>query len=194
MLDQVGEHLGVGLRAERVAGRAQPLLEVEIVLEDAVVHHDEAALAVRVRMGVLLRGAAVGRPARVADADRARDGLLAQHALEGLQASRRAPHLHAVRVEHGHARGIVAAVLQPLEPVHDDRDRVLVADVPDDAAHGGYSFGLAARFQEKKRAAQPSFTMYGARSTTSASSGTSLVITEPAATEAPLPIARGATR
>src|SRR6267378_4103703 len=106
MLDQVGEHLGVGLRAERVAGRAQPLLEVEIVLEDTVVHHDEAALAVRVRMRVLLRGAPVGRPARVADADRARDGLLAQ----------------------------------------------------------------------------PSFTMCGARSTTSASSGTSLVITEPAAT------------
>src|SRR5260370_1149197 len=75
------------------------------------------------------------RPARVAEAERARDGLLAQHALGGLQAARRGPHLQAVRVEHGHARGIVAAVLQPPEPVHDDRDRVFVADVTDDAAH-----------------------------------------------------------
>ena len=182
VLDQMREHLGVGLRAERVAGRPQPLLDLEIVLEDPVVYDDEAAAAVGVRMRVLFRRTPVRGPARVADTDRAGDRLVTQSRLQRLDPAHRAPHLQPAAIEHGHARGVVAAVLQPLQPIDDDADRALVPDVADDSAHGGYSFGLRARFAAKNRAAQPSFTTWGARSTASASSGTSLVITEPAAT------------
>ena len=46
----------------------QLLLQIEIVLDDAVVDDDDLAGAVAVRMGVLLGRPAVRRPARVADA------------------------------------------------------------------------------------------------------------------------------
>src|SRR3989304_142327 len=43
-------------------------------------------------------------------------------------------HLEDAVVEDGDARGIVAAVLEALEPFHDDPDRALVPHVADDAA------------------------------------------------------------
>ena len=67
-LDQVRDDLGVGLGLELVALRLQLLLQLEVVLDDAVVHDDDAAGAVAVRMRVFLGGAAVRGPARVADA------------------------------------------------------------------------------------------------------------------------------
>jgi hypothetical protein len=135
MLDEMGEHLGVGVGAERVPGRLQPLLDLDVVLEDAVVHHDEIAGAVGVRMRVLLGRPTVRGPSRVADADGAGDGPLAQHRLQRLQPARGAPDVQPARVEHGDAGGIVAAVLETPETVDDDVHRALLADVPDDSAH-----------------------------------------------------------
>ena len=68
-LDQVGDHLGVGLGGEAMPLGLQPLLDGEVVLDDPVVHDDEAARAVGMGMRVLVGRAAVGRPPRVADAD-----------------------------------------------------------------------------------------------------------------------------
>src|SRR5499433_2713912 len=87
-------------------------------------------------MRVLVGGAAVGRPARVADAHRSSHGPLAQHAFEHLDATGRAPHLEAGGSEHGHPGRIVPAILEPLQPLHDDTHRILVPEVADDPAHG----------------------------------------------------------
>ena len=67
-LDQVRDDLGVGLGDERVALALQLVLQVEVVLDDAVVDDDDLAGAVAVRVRVLLGRPAVRRPARVADA------------------------------------------------------------------------------------------------------------------------------
>ena len=67
-LDEVRDDLGVGLGDERVPFLLQLLLQIEIVLDDAVVDDDDAAGAVAVRVRVLLGRTAVRRPARVADA------------------------------------------------------------------------------------------------------------------------------
>ena len=67
-LDQVRDDLGVGLGDERVPFLLQLLLQIEVVLDDAVVDDDDAAGAVAMRMRVLFGRAAVRRPARVADA------------------------------------------------------------------------------------------------------------------------------
>ncbi|PYN39020.1 MAG: hypothetical protein DMD98_02290 [Candidatus Rokuibacteriota bacterium] len=136
MLDQVREHLGVGLGPERVTLAAQAILDLEIVLEDAVVDDDEVAPAVGVGVGVLVRGPAVGGPACVADPERARHGALAEDPLERLDPPGGAPDVEPALSEHGDARRIVAAVLEALEPFDDDGHRVLVPDVPDDATHG----------------------------------------------------------
>ena len=68
LLHQVRDDLGVGLRDELVPLALQLVLQLEVVLDDAVVHDHDAAGAVAVRVGVLLGRAAVRGPARVADA------------------------------------------------------------------------------------------------------------------------------
>ena len=74
MRDEVGDHLGVGLRREDGAGVQQLLLELDVVLDDAVDHDVDAVVGVEVGVRVGLVHAAVGRPARVADAGGGRPG------------------------------------------------------------------------------------------------------------------------
>ncbi len=66
-LDEVRDDLGVGLGDEAVALLLQLALQIEVVLDDAVVDDDDLAGAVAVRVSVLLGRPPVRRPARVAD-------------------------------------------------------------------------------------------------------------------------------
>jgi hypothetical protein len=63
----VGDDLGVGFRDEFVPFALQLILEVQVVLDDAVMDHDDSARAIAVRVRVFLGRPAVGRPARVSD-------------------------------------------------------------------------------------------------------------------------------
>ena len=67
--DQVGEDFGIGLARERVAFADQFGAQRGVVLDDPVVDDGEFPRAVQVRVRVFIRRAAVGGPARVADAD-----------------------------------------------------------------------------------------------------------------------------
>jgi len=82
LLDEVGDDLGVGLGDELVALSDELALQVEVVLHDAVVHNHNAPGAVAVGMGVFFRGAAMGGPAGVADAEGAVQGMLGEGFLE----------------------------------------------------------------------------------------------------------------
>ena len=87
-LDEVRDDLGVGLGDEPVALALELALQIEVVLDDAVVDDDDLAGAVAVRVRVLLGRPSVRRPARVADAVVAvervqRDGLLEVRELAG---------------------------------------------------------------------------------------------------------------
>ena len=66
--DQVGDHLGVGLRGELRAVGHQPALERDVVLDDSVDHDVDPVGVVEVGMGVFLGDPPVGRPAGVTDA------------------------------------------------------------------------------------------------------------------------------
>ena len=62
VLDNVGDDLGIGLGGERVAFGDEGSFELEVVLDDAVVHDDERAGAVAVGGGRSLRWAGRGWP------------------------------------------------------------------------------------------------------------------------------------
>ena len=64
----MGHDLGVGLGGEVGAGGHQAVAQLDVVLDDAVQDDVDVARRVVVGMGVLLGHAAVGGPARVADA------------------------------------------------------------------------------------------------------------------------------
>jgi hypothetical protein len=145
--DQVRDDLGVGLGGEHGAASLQLLLELEVVLDDPVDHDVHAILGVVVRMGVLLGDAAVCGPARMPDAGRGRAGgdghaatgrrlLLSLHSgAEVAEVANRAHGLEPAVREHRHARGVVAAILEPLEPGQDDLPGGAMSHVPDDPAH-----------------------------------------------------------
>ena len=68
-LDQMRDGLGVGLGGKGVALAFEPVLELAVVLDDAVEHDREAGVvAAGQRMRVRLRDGAVRRPARVSEA------------------------------------------------------------------------------------------------------------------------------
>ena len=149
-----------------------------------------ATRSVAMRMGVALRRLAVGRPARVADADRAGQRLAAEPRLEIDQLALGAAALDVAVDQRGDARRIVAAIFQPLQRLDQQgRDRRL-ADDSDDAAHGrivrregGYFFFLArlaaaarAFSFARSGAARPFFVTWRARPKATAPAGTSSVI------------------
>ena len=91
-----------------------------------------------------LRLAAVGRiPAGTGSrpADRGRqfpDGgytVAREGVAEGGELARGAQHLGLVPVVHGHARAVIAPVLEPPEPIEENRRALFVGDVANNSAH-----------------------------------------------------------
>jgi hypothetical protein len=134
-LDEVGEHLGVGVRGDGVAGLLEHRPDRRRVLDDPVVHHRHLALLVGVRVRVALGGGPcvaqrVWAMPNVPSTGRRPDGRL-----EPRDLARGLAGLDAVAVLHGHAGRVVAAVLEPLEALDQQGRGRPGADVSDDAAH-----------------------------------------------------------
>ncbi len=116
VLEQVRDRLRVRLGAKRVAGRGQLLAQLAVVLDDAVQDDRELALvARRQRVRVLLRDAAVRRPARVAETGRRDRAVRARLLDEVLEWADGADVLEAVGLEQRDPGGVVAPVLEPLQ-------------------------------------------------------------------------------
>jgi hypothetical protein len=139
---QLGDDFSVGLRPEVDAVlRLELLLELVRVLDDAVVHHRDAARLVQMRVGVLVRAGAMGGPAGVRDTGDV-GVVLAQVLLEegdgvvGLAHAGVLGHRQFVcsRINRGDASRIVAARFEHLETFDEDRRCGFTADEGDDAA------------------------------------------------------------
>ena len=136
LLDQVGDHLGIGFGLELVALVLELLLEAEIVFDDAVVDDDDVALAVAVRMRVFFGGAAMGGPTRVADAEHAIERVELNRLFEVAQLAFGAADVElVVSAIHGQTGRVIPPILQPLEAFQNDRNGALRPDVPYDSAH-----------------------------------------------------------
>ena len=135
LLDQVRQHFRVGLRAEHVAALGEGRAERAGVLDDAVVDERERAAAVGVRVRVDGVGRAVRGPAGVGDARVAGRQRRAQLLLERADLARGLVHLDPAVRHDRDARRVVAAVLEPLQPLEQQRGRVAGPGVAYDAAH-----------------------------------------------------------
>jgi len=120
---QVRHHLGIRLRAEPMTDAHEWLTELAVVGDDAIVDEREPARAVQVRMGVVLRHAAMRGPACVPDADRARRQVrrrladLADALLDD----------DPVMVADGYSPRVVAPILELLEAAQNEVRRVLAS-------------------------------------------------------------------
>jgi len=137
LLDQVGDHLGVGLRDEDMTPGLQVTPELGKVFDDPVVDDHDLPGAVCMRVGVDDRGTAVGRPAGVADAEVA-DRHFFRNALDqgvDLGGALYQGCFPVLVVEDRDARRVVPTVLEPLQALDDDGRGLALAQVPDDPAH-----------------------------------------------------------
>ncbi len=146
-VNEVRDHLGVGLRDERVALPDESLAQRLEVLDDAVVNDGDLAVR-RVRVRVRGRRRAVRRPARVRDARQALDPRRLGLRGEIRDAGRGDEPCEARRagraVDDGETGGVVAAILEPADAVDQDRNHVARRGRADDAAHGWVTFRCAA--------------------------------------------------
>ena len=136
LLDEVGQRLGVGLRGEPVPPCLQPVAELPEVLDDPVVDHGDLAGAVDVGMGVQVIRAAVGRPARVGEADAGvRRPVLHRRGEVGELAHLLLDEKVAGLGDERDPGRVVATVLEPAKTLEEDRPRGPRTRVPDDSAH-----------------------------------------------------------
>ncbi len=130
----MGDDLGVGLAGEVAALSLKGLLELQVVLDDAVVGDDHAAHPVGVSVG--LRGAAVGGPPGVAEADGAVEGLGAEGLFEAGELALGAADADlAGVVGDGDAGGVIAPVFEPSQAVEEERGARGVSYKAYDSAH-----------------------------------------------------------
>src|SRR5207244_12886705 len=132
----------------------------------------------RARVRVLLARLALRRPARVADADRARHRLAFEPRHQVRQFALGAPALDPA-IDQGRDPGrIVAAIFEPLEAADQLGCDRFLGDDPDDAAHQRFF----PRSLFRNSAARPGLSTCRARAIVSASFDTSWVTTLPVAT------------
>ena len=98
-------------------------------------HHREIARAVRVRVRVDIRRAAVRRPAGMADAQRAFRRVPGQLGFQLRQTPDAFFYADFFPVVNGDPGRIIAAVLQPGKPFQEKRGGVPVAHITDNATH-----------------------------------------------------------
>ena len=104
LFDEVSDDFGVGFGDERVAELLELALQVEVILDDAVVNDDDLAGAVLVRMCVLLCRPAVRGPSRVSDAIHTFERLGVDHLLEVDKLARAAAPVNLAIAHDRHAR------------------------------------------------------------------------------------------
>ena len=134
-LDQAGQDLGVGLRLEVVAVGDEAVGELDVVLDDPVVHQGQLAVAVRVGVGVGLRRSAVRGPPGVADAGRGgrRSALGPLGQVVERAGAVGGPDVPQVvgggRAHQGQSGGVVAPVLQALQTLDQDVEHLVLSAV-----------------------------------------------------------------
>ncbi len=129
------DDLGVGLGLEHRTVFLKLFAQFAEILDDAVVNHGEAFSGVR--MSIVLGRPAMRGPARMSDAGVTRERLGSQSRLEILELAFGAAALEMVAFECRDAGGIIAAIFQPLERIHQLlRDRA-ASENADNAAHAG---------------------------------------------------------
>jgi hypothetical protein len=131
--------LGVGVAGELHARGFQFRAQRRVVLDDPVVDDGDLSGSVAVGVRVAVGGAAVGGPARVAEAGAAGEAGARVTVESGFQVGQPAgltTHGQpAAAVEERDARGVVAAVLHPAQRIDHDVAGRTRPDVADDSTH-----------------------------------------------------------
>jgi hypothetical protein len=135
LLHQVRDHFRVRLGAELVAFFHQLMLQRQIIFDDTVVHHHDVAMAVAMRMRVLLGRPPVRGPASMPDPVQPLQRIQLQDVFQIAQFALCAAHFQAVALLHRDPRRVIPAVFQPFQAVKNNRHGLPRSDVANDSAY-----------------------------------------------------------
>jgi hypothetical protein len=114
----------------------QFVFQRQIVFDDPVVHHHDVAFAVAVRMRVFLGGTPVRGPARMADAERAIDGVQPNSIFQIAQLTLGAPDLELVIAAiYCQACRVVSTILEPFQSLQDNGNGFSRTNITDNPTH-----------------------------------------------------------
>ena len=134
-MDEVRGDLGVGLRAKGIALGQHLVLDGLEIFDDAIVN-DRHAPARKMRMRIGLGDASMRCPARVGYADVALQRFGGNFLLElGNLAHRTSERELITRIDDSDTGRVIAAVLEPLEPIDENIDHVSIGNRANNSAH-----------------------------------------------------------
>src|SRR6185436_10860607 len=131
----MGDNFGIGFRREAVTVRLELGLQLEVVLQDAVVDDGKAPAAVAMGVSIVVRWAPVGCPARVPEAYDPAQRFQSDEAVESVDATDASPHFETCGGLYREPCGVIAAVLEPAKALEKDPHRIPAADVSEDSTH-----------------------------------------------------------
>ena len=136
VFEHLRDNLRIGFRYELYAAAHEVLLEVEIILDDAVMHNGKTTALAHLRVRVHIARCAVRRPARVADAERTGQCFAAvQQVAQHAQPAFRFYNFQSVFREDCYTCGVISAVFQLFQPLQENGYCLIVTDITDDSAH-----------------------------------------------------------
>jgi hypothetical protein len=141
-LDQMCQHLGVGLRLEDVAVVFQHPSECRCVLYDPIVNDGDLTLLIDLRVGIHLVWRAVGGPASMADPEMAVHGGRDDRRLQSRDLARDFARLESLAVHDGQTCRVVSAVFEALEPLDQHWRDDFWTNVADNSTHNPPPFVL----------------------------------------------------
>src|SRR5580704_7235835 len=134
MVNTMRNDLGIRFRREAVAQALELRAQGLVIFDDAVVDNRDLA-ARNVRVSVFRGGHSMSSPAGMSDAYRSVDRLRIQCILQDLDLSDRAQPGQPPMVEDRDPSGVVAAVLEAAQALHQDWNRATLRDHTHDSTH-----------------------------------------------------------
>src|SRR5690606_10274751 len=152
---QMGHHLGVGIRGELVIQLHESAPQRSVVFDDAVVHQRQPLGYVR--MGIVLARPAVGYPACVGNSRMSMNGGSLKHPLQlGHPACGPDPRYPVTTGQNSHPRRVISTVLKSAKPLDQNRGDVASGNRAYDSAHTDNSWVTAI---SHKHATAPELTL-----------------------------------
>ena len=137
LLNQIDENFGIRFGVEDIALAQQIVLDLLVVLDNAVMDNGNIAAVGGMGVGVAFGRDAVRCPAGMPHGrGRHGDGTQGQLFFQSGQFAQGPRDMQFVALHIGHARGIIAAILQTAQTFDNNRNCRTMSGITDNAAHG----------------------------------------------------------
>jgi hypothetical protein len=145
LFDEVRDNFRVGVGRKAMARRLEPLLELEVVLDDTVVNDDNPPRTIAMRVRVVGGGSTVGGPPGMTNPVIALEWMRVHRFDEARQFAGASAYFNVAVTNQSDARRVVSAILETSKTVEEHGNDWLGTEISDDSAHSVLGEGALTR-------------------------------------------------